>query len=282
MQTEDYKKVEEAIHYLRAHATCQPNLEEVSEQVGLSLFHFQRLFQRWAGVSPKRFLQFVTSQHARKLLKSSNSLLETSWDVGLSGSGRLHDLFVAVDAVTPGEFKAGGAGLTIKWGIHPSPFGACLVGVTTRGICALHFIDDEPATALARLQNDWPSAELVQDELLTATTVNEIFALLGGRAQKPLPLLLKGTNLQLQVWQALLKIPSGQVCSYGEIARAIGKPKAARAVGSAIGNNPIGWLIPCHRVLRGDGSVGGYRWGEERKLAILGQEWGEVEAKEAG
>lgn len=278
MSDTDFRKVSDAILFIRTQALAQPSLDEVAARIGLSPFHFQRLFQRWAGVSPKRFLQYLTSTHAKRRLATSASLLETSWDVGLSSSGRLHDLFVTVDAVTPGEFKSGGAGLRIDWGIHPSPFGDCLIGVTARGICALHFVDEDPETALARLSADWPAAELRQQQQHTRTSAEIIFARLNDLEQKPLPLLLKGTNLQLQVWQALLKIPHGQITSYGQIAQQIGKPGAARAVGNAIGNNPIAWLIPCHRVLRGDGHIGGYRWRTERKLAILTREWGEKES----
>ncbi len=277
MSATDYEKIAAAIRYIRSEAQFQPQLDQIARQVNLSPYHFQRLFQRFAGISPKRFLQFLTSAHAKAQLARPASLLETSWEVGLSGSGRLHDLFVSVDAVTPGEYKSGGAGLTINWGVHPSPFGDCLIGVTTRGICALHFIEYNQPLALERLQRDWPSAELHHDDGLTAMTVREVFSLLDGEQHQPLPLLLKGTNLQLQVWQALLKIPSGRVASYGQIAAAIGSPNASRAVGSVIGANPIAWLIPCHRVLRSDGGLGGYRWGEERKLAILGREWGQHE-----
>ncbi len=276
MPDTDYAKIAAAIHFIRNRALEQPVLDEVAEHLRLSPFHCQRLFQRWAGVSPKRYLQYLTSSYAKSCL-AQTSLLEASWEVGLSGSGRLHDLFVAVDAVTPGEYKSGGAGLTINWGVHPSPFGDCLIGLTERGICALHFVEDDETRAFERLRKDWPSAEFHREEAMTSLRVRKIFAILNGEQQQPLPLLLKGTNLQLQVWKALLRIPTGRITSYGQLASAIGKPKASRAVGSAIGANPIAWLIPCHRVLRSDGQLGGYRWGEERKLAILGQEWGRQE-----
>ncbi|WP_020674894.1 methylated-DNA--[protein]-cysteine S-methyltransferase [Geopsychrobacter electrodiphilus] len=273
MSQDDYQRVAQAIRFMRDRQFDQPELDEVAAHLDLSPFHFQRLFQRWAGVSPKRFLQYLTSQYAKTQLKLSASLLETSWEVGLSGSGRLHDLFVVVDAVTPGEFKTGGQGVEIRWGVHSSPFGACLIGVTTRGICALSFVDHDQEAAFLRLRQDWPNAQLTPDKLLTRATLDEVFRLLKRSDQKPLPLLLKGTNFQLQVWQALLRIPPGQITSYGKLARGMGAPNSSRAVGSAIGANPIAWLIPCHRVLRSDGLVGGYRWGEERKLAILGQEF---------
>jgi AraC family transcriptional regulator of adaptative response/methylated-DNA-[protein]-cysteine methyltransferase len=272
MIQDDYSKVATAIHFINQNSDQQPELDNVAAHLDLSPSHFQRLFQRWAGVSPKRFLKYLTSQHAKSLLKQSASLLETSCEVGLSGGGRLHDLFVVVDTVTPGEFKSGGEGLEVRWGIHPSPFGDCLIAMTSRGICALNFVDDNPHAALERLHKDWPAAQLVNDEILAGARVREVFALMDGQPRKPLALLLKGTNFQLQVWRALLEIPSGQVRSYGQLARQVGNPTGSRAVGTAIGANPVAWLIPCHRVLRGDGTIGGYRWGEERKLAILGQE----------
>lgn len=273
MAYEDYAKIAAAIAFIRKEANNQPELAKIAAHIGLSSFHLQRLFQRWAGVSPKRFLQYLTSQHAKQLLRQSRPLLETSYELGLSSSGRLHDLFVAIDAVTPGEFRSGGTGLTIHWGVHPSPFGDCLIGLTTRGVVALQFIDSDPQAAVQRLKHDWPNALFGKDEALTEATLQRVFSLLTSRPQKPLPLLLRGTNFQLRVWQALLQIPAGELTTYGQIARQLGSPGSARAVGSAIGQNPVAWLIPCHRVLRGDGGLGGYRWGEERKLAILGQEF---------
>ena len=278
MATDDYAKIAAAIRFIRKEANNQPKLATVAAHIGLSPFHLQRLFQRWAGVSPKRFLQYLTSQHAKQLLRQAQPLLETSYAVGLSSAGRLHDLFVAIDAVTPGEFSSRGEGLTINWGIHPGPFGDCLIGLTTRGILALQFVDQDPQPVLQRLKHDWPKARLSKDERLTGATLREVFALLTREQQRPLPLLLRGTNFQLRVWQALLQIPAGQISTYAQIARHIGSPGSARAVGSAIGQNPIAWLIPCHRVLRTDGGLGGYRWGEERKLAILGQEFAHTEA----
>ncbi len=277
MAYDDYAKIAAAIRFIRTEVTNQPELAEVAAHIGLSPFHLQRLFQRWAGVSPKRFLQYLTSQHAKQLLKQSQPLLETSYDIGLSSAGRLHDLFVAIDAVTPGEFKSGGEGLEINWGVHSSPFGDCFIGLTTRGIVALQFVDIDPQPALQRLKNDWPHARFSKNEQLTDAALREIFALFTNKQQKPLPLLLRGTNFQLRVWQALLRIPAGQISTYGQIARQLGSPGSARAVGSAIGQNPVAWLIPCHRVLRTDGGLGGYRWGEERKLAILGQEFAQTD-----
>jgi len=267
----DYQRIARAIHFIRERAEAQPTLDEVAEFLGLSPFHFQRLFSRWAGVSPKRFLQHLTAEHARALLRSSKTVLETSFEVGLSGPGRLHDLLVAVEGATPGEIRSGGAELVIGYGLHATPFGDCLLAATARGICRLEFIDGGPAEAVARLRAAWPEAQIREDRELSAGYCRRIFHPVAHDGQ--LTLQLRGTNFQLQVWQALLRIPAGTVTSYGDLAARLGAPSASRAVGSAVGRNPIGYLIPCHRVLRGDGELGGYRWGTERKLAILGREW---------
>jgi len=267
----DYQRIARAIRYIQQRADDQPSLEEVAEVLQLSPYHFQRLFKRWAGVSPKRFLQHLTAARARELLRDSRTVLETSFEVGLSGPGRLHDLLVAVEAATPGEVRSGGVDLAIAWGRHATPYGDCLLAVTPRGICRLEFIDGESAVALERLRAAWPEARILEDQGGTAELCRRIFA--PAARTGPLTLLLRGTNFQLQVWQALLRIPAGAVTSYGELAARLGNPAASRAVGSAVGQNPIGYLIPCHRVLRGDGGLGGYRWGTERKQAILGREW---------
>ena len=277
MHDQDYQRIATAIHYVRATALQQPSLEQIAAQVGLSPHHFQRLFKRFAGVSPKRFLQHLTTEHAKQLLRQSTSVLDTSFAVGLSSPGRLHDLLVQVEAVTPGEYKSGGAGLTISYGRHASPFGDCLLATTARGICRLSFIDNDFADALQTLQNAWPNAELQQDEAITAPLAAQIFQ--PPTSAKPLPLLLSGTNFQLKVWQALLQIPPGAITSYGYLAEKLNHPGASRAVGTAVGQNPIGYLIPCHRVLRGDGNPGGYRWGLKRKLAILGCEFSQTATK---
>lgn len=277
MQEQDYHRIAKAIKFLRDSALDQPTLDEAARQVGLSPYHFQRLFKRFAGVSPKRFLQHLTSEHAKQLLRQSASVLETSFAVGLSSPSRLHDLMINVEAVTPGEMKSGGKELRIDYGIHPTPFGDCLLAQTKRGICRLEFIDtDNQQQILQRLQTDWPQAELREKNRTTAASVTQIFAL-QQPAQTPLTLLLRGTNFQLKVWQALLKIPPGAITSYGNLAKQLGQPTASRAIGTAIGKNPIGYLIPCHRVLRGDGDIGGYRWGIERKQAILGCEFSRLE-----
>lgn len=273
MADQDYQRIAEAIHFLHQSALDQPSLDEAARQVGLSPHHFQRLFKRFAGVSPKRFLQHLTCEHAKSLLLQSASVLETSLAVGLSGPGRLHDLLINAEAVTPGEYKSGGMGITIHYGRHPTPFGDCLIGLTERGICRLEFVTPEKEKTIPqRIQQAWPKAQLQVEARKTAAVVQQIFS--APAEDKPsLPLLLlRGTNFQLKVWQALLQIPPGTITSYGNLAKQLGQPTASRAVGTALGQNPIGYLIPCHRVLRGDGSLGGYRWGEERKLAILGRE----------
>jgi AraC family transcriptional regulator of adaptative response/methylated-DNA-[protein]-cysteine methyltransferase len=268
----DYRRIEAVIRFLEANAGEQPSLEDAARAAGLSEFHLQRLFRRWAGVSPKRFLQYLTVQHAKRALRDGLSVLATAYEAGLSGPGRLHDLFVAVDAVTPGEYKALGSGLEVRYGTASSPFGECLLAVTARGVCGLEFVTTpERDAAVERLQRAWPGARLVRDASLARETAGRIFAP-AGRKREPLTLFLKGTNFQLKVWQALLQIPAGAATSYGALAVAIDQPGAARAVGSAVGRNPIAYLIPCHRVLRESGKVGDYRWGAERKQAILGWE----------
>ena len=269
----DYGRIEAAIHYLEENFQAQPSLAEIASHVGLSEYHFQRLFSRWAGTSPKRFLQFLTIQHAKKLLADSQSILDATYEAGLSSPSRLHDLFVTHEAITPGEFKQKGAGLTIQYGFHDSPFGECLIALTERGICGLQFVaDDGREAALAELKASWPQAEFVADEEATRPYVDPIFNLSDREERPSLPLYLKGTNFQIQVWQALLKIPAGTAVSYGTVAQMIGNPKASRAVGSAVSHNPVGYLIPCHRVIRQAGVLGDYRWGSSRKKAILGWE----------
>ena len=268
----DYRRIEAVIHFLDAHAQEQPSLSEVAQAVGLSEFHLQRLFRRWAGVSPKRFLQFLTVQHAKQALREGLSVLATTYETGLSGPGRLHDLFVSVEGVTPGQYKEWGRDLEIRYGFAATPFGECFVAATDRGICALDFVvDDDRTTPAERLERTWPGATRRDDPAAAAADVERIFGS-GGDRSKPLTLLLKGTNFQLQVWQALLQIPAGAATSYGALAELLDRPTAARAVGAAVGRNPIAYIIPCHRVLRESGAFGGYHWGEARKRAILGWE----------
>lgn len=265
----DYERIVRAIEYLRRHATAQPHLAAVARHVHLSEHHFQRLFTRWAGVSPKRFLQHLTVEHAKMRLAASRSALELASDVGLSGPGRLHELFVTLEAMSPGEYRAGGAGQRIGYGIVDSPFGPCFIASTARGICALRFLDGDDG--VSSLEREWPRARIEPNEKTAAALAQRIFGALRS-PDRPLALLVKGTNFQVQVWRALLKIPYGELSTYGRLARILGRPSAARAVGAAVGANPVAWLVPCHRVIRESGELGGYRWGIERKAAMLGWE----------
>ena len=273
MGSSDYRRVERAIQYLDGHAQEQPSLREVARHAGLSEFHFQRLFHRWAGVTPKAFLQCHTLTRAKALLGGSGSLLETSLELGLSGSGRLHDLFLNLEAMTPGEFKRRGDGLDIHWGVHATPFGEALFAVTPRGLCALSFLEGETrAEAVASLQQRWPGAQLTEASIRTEPIAAEVVARMHGTAVRPLSLVLKGSPFQIKVWEALLTIPEGGLLSYQGLAGRIGSPNACRAVGTALATNPIGYLIPCHRVIRATGALGDYRWGGTRKRALLGVE----------
>lgn len=267
----DYRRIADALAYLQAHADAQPDLASVARHTGLSEHHFQRLFTRWAGVSPKRFLQFLTVGDAKRRLAETRNTLDLSAEIGLSGSGRLHDLFVTLEALTPGEARSGGAGIDIRWGIHDTPFGRAVIGLTARGVCALHFIDSDDE-AIKRLHEDWPRASLDHQPAVTEKTARRIFTPMSQQQRAPLSVLVKGSNFQIQVWRALLALPAGAVTTYSDIAAALDSPGAARAVGSAVGANPITWLIPCHRVIRASGVLTGYRWGSARKAAILGWE----------
>jgi AraC family transcriptional regulator of adaptative response/methylated-DNA-[protein]-cysteine methyltransferase len=266
---DDYQRIEQALHFLEEHYQRQPELKEIAESVGLSEYHFQRVFTRWAGISPKRFLQFITKENAKELLKRS-SVLDASYSVGLSSPGRLHDLFIHTEAVTPGEYKTRGEGLTIRYGFHATPFGEALLGLTERGICHLSFIQHGHETALSNLKADWKHAALLEDSSATGPLIAPVFAL--GDSPTPLSLYLVGTNFQLKVWEALLKVPQGSVTTYEQIAAQIGHARALRAVGTAVGHNPIAYLIPCHRVIRKMGEFGNYRWGLARKKALIGWE----------
>jgi AraC family transcriptional regulator of adaptative response/methylated-DNA-[protein]-cysteine methyltransferase len=270
--SEDYLRIEQAIQYLDNHYKDQPGLEELAASIGLSEFHFQRIFTRWAGISPKRFLQFLTREGARDLLNRSENLLDTTHQVGLSSLGRLHDLFVTTEAVTPGEYKSHGAGVTIRYGLHPTPFGKCLIGVTEHGICHLSFVQTSEGEAIDALVNQWKQAQMIEDHRATAPFVEPIFDL-SQRGKGPLQLHLRGTNFQLKVWEALLNIPAGAVTTYEGIAAMIGNPGALRAVGTAVGHNPVAVLIPCHRVIRKVGEFGNYRYGAPRKKALLAREY---------
>ena len=273
MGNSDYSRVAEAIQYLEAHASSQPSLPEVAAHVGLSEFHFQRLFHRWAGVTPKAFLQCLTLGRAKAMLQDSRSLLDASLELGLSGPSRLHDLFLSVEAMTPGTFKRGGEGLTIQWGVHDTPFGEALLAVTTRGLCGLSFLGDASrGEAIRGLERRWPEADLAEAPERTEPIAAEVSARMQGTPGQPLSLVLKGSPFQVKLWEALLTIPEGQVTSYQGLARRIQAPGASRAVGTALSMNPIGYLIPCHRVIRATGAIGDYRWGGVRKQALLAME----------
>lgn len=268
---DDYQRIEKAILFLEKNALRRPDLKEIAQAVNLSEYHFQRLFKRWAGISPKRFLQALTLEHTKEILKNSGSLLNITYEAGLSSPGRLHDLFVNMEAVTPDEFRNQGERLTIRYGFHPSPFGECLVAITERGISNLAFVPQGDRTKVIReLKKQWKHAEILEDASATKVYADSIFG--AAKTDTPLTLHPKGTNFQIKVWQALLKIPRGAVASYEDIARRIGNPHAVRAVANAVAHNPVAYLVPCHRVIRKTGAVGGYRWGSARKKAILAWE----------
>jgi AraC family transcriptional regulator, regulatory protein of adaptative response / methylated-DNA-[protein]-cysteine methyltransferase len=277
---DDYRLIESAIAYLSEHFREQPDLSEVAAAVGLSDFHFQRLFKAWAGISPKRFVQFLTLEYAKGVLADSRSLLDASYDAGLSGPGQLHDLFVSLEAVTPGEYRSGGRGLAISYAIHDSPFGPSLIAATARGICGLYFLREDgsqgqseggPAgRALAELRHEWPAATLSENVAATRPLAARIFA--PENDGDALRVIVKGTNFEVQVWQALLRIPSGRVLAYEDVARMVGRPRAVRAVGQAVAHNPVSYLIPCHRVIQKSGAFGNYGGGLLRKRAILAWE----------
>lgn len=269
---DDYDRIEQAIRYLETHFRDQPDLNEVAENINLSEYHFQRLFSRWVGISPKRFLQYLTKEYAKGLLRQPVDLLEATYASGLSSPGRLHDLFVQTEAVTPGEYKNQGHGVVIRYGFHATPFGECLIAVTGRGICHLAFVQGSREAALIQARAGWRKAEFIQDQTGTRPYASQVFTPPGGRWDS-LPLLLNGTNFQIKVWEALLRIPSGSVVTYENIAAAVGMPGAARAVGQAVGRNPLAVIIPCHRVIRKDGDFGDYRYGSARKKALLGWEF---------
>ena len=268
----DYDRIAEAISYIAGRVHNQPGLEEVAAHVHLSPFHFQRLFSRWAGVTPKRFLQVLTVERAKQLLNESKPLLEISDSLGLSSGSRLYDHFVQLEAATPGEFKKGGRGLTIEFAVHDTPFGEAFIATTPRGICSFAFgghadVDNQ----LADLYKKWPSATLNENPDRTQDVVQAMFDT-RKKPDQPLSLHVQGTNFQISVWKALLRIPPASVTSYSRLASAIGRPGSARAVGLAVGANPVAFLIPCHRVIRQSGGLGGYHWGETRKQAILAWE----------
>lgn len=274
---ETYELMRQAIMFIRQHHRLQPNLATIAQHVNLSEYHFQRLFTHWAGISPKRFSQYLTLDYAKSKIAETRSLLELSAESGLSSPGRLHDLFVTLEAMSPGEYKTAGTGLEIRFGIHETPFGVCFIAITHRGICKLGFLD-RPNEALIKyeLQTAWPNATVVYENQATEKICRQIFYT---PHRSPVTLHIKGTNFQIQVWQALLKIPLGGLSTYQGLAKSLGRPTAARAVGNAVGCNPVGYLIPCHRVIRSSGETGGYRWGVERKTVLLGWEASQAEVQ---
>ncbi|MFM5081784.1 bifunctional transcriptional activator/DNA repair enzyme AdaA [Aeromonas veronii] len=264
----DYARIADAIRFIASQVERQPTLDEIAAHVHLSPFHFQRLFSRWAGVTPKRYLQVLTLERAKALLQESRPLLEVADTLGLSSGSRLYDHFVQLEAVTPGEYKQRGAGLVIDHGVHNTPFGQAFVALTPRGVCNFSFLDDQaPEAPLATLAQHWPDATLQEAPSRTQGVINTMFD--GRKApDRPISLHVSGTNFQISVWRALLQIPPAKVVSYAQVASAVGNPKAARAVGLAVGANPVALMIPCHRVIQQNGKLGGYHWGETRKQAI--------------
>jgi AraC family transcriptional regulator of adaptative response/methylated-DNA-[protein]-cysteine methyltransferase len=282
--TNDYEVVCRAIAFLSEHWTDQPDLDLLAKHMGLSPAHCQKLFKRWCGLSPKEFLQAITIDNARSLLEGSSSLLDCAHDVGLSGSGRLHDLFVDHIAMTPGDYKRRGEGLEMGYGFHTSPFGEALVIATDRGVAGMAFVNEDIGQTRAETLDDmrrrWPNAIYSERPEMTAPHAAQVFDPSVWSPEQPVRLVLIGTDFEVRVWESLLKIPMGRAVNYTDIARHIGKPTASRAVGSAVGRNPISFVVPCHRVLRADGSLGGYHWGLTRKRALIGWETGHVASSE--
>ncbi|HEX5001864.1 MAG TPA: methylated-DNA--[protein]-cysteine S-methyltransferase [Bacteroidia bacterium] len=270
-QHHNYFRIAEAIEFIKSNFKAQPNLDEVAEHVHLSPFHFQRLFTEWAGTTPKKFLQYTSIEHAKKLLKDKQAtLFDAAFDTGLSGTGRLHDLFITIEGMTPAEYKNGAKNLSIYYSFAASPFGNIMVASTSKGICSLAFEDDE-AEALLNLKQKFPNAAFYKKSDPIQQNALSIFQNDWNKLAE-IKLHLKGTDFQLKVWEALLKIPMGKLSTYGTVAGQIGKIKASRAVGTAIGSNPVAFLIPCHRVIQSSGKIGGYMWGNTRKTAIIGWE----------
>ena len=269
----DYEQIAEAIAYIRDNTTSQPSLEQIASRIGLSPWHFQRKFREWVGVSPKRFLEFLTVQHAKELLDKSASVLDAALDLGLSGPGRLHDQFVTIEAVTPGQYKRLGNGLKIYYGVHPCPIGMMLLALTDKGICELAFGSKEIMEKEAEdLVMRWPAARIYHDAQRTAPTADRLFSprnASGDGRESGFHLFVKGTNFQVNVWRALLRVPEGNLISYKQLAWLTGNPAAVRATASAVGANPVSYLIPCHRILRSTGELGGDHWGIERKRALI-------------
>jgi AraC family transcriptional regulator, regulatory protein of adaptative response / methylated-DNA-[protein]-cysteine methyltransferase len=278
---QDYDMIRRAITFLSEHWLAHPPLEELAAHLGLSAGHTQKVFKRWCGLSPKDFVLAITVDRARALLDGSASVLDTAHEVGLSGGGRLHDLFVTHEAMTPGDYRRRGEGLTLSYGFHPSVFGETLLMCTERGLAGLAFINEDigqsRSAALADMTSRWPRATYLEQPALTEPFARDIFDPSRWRRDNPVRLVMIGTDFEIRVWEALLKIPMGRAVSYADIARHLGQPTASRAVGSAVGRNPVSFVVPCHRVLRGDGTLGGYHWGLTRKRALIGWETGRIQ-----
>ncbi|HEX4120864.1 MAG TPA: methylated-DNA--[protein]-cysteine S-methyltransferase [Verrucomicrobiae bacterium] len=268
----DYERIARVIRFLDQQPASQPSLSTLAKAAGMSEFHFHRLFRKWAGTTPKQFLQCMTFEHVRDLLAQGGSVLDAAFEAGLSGPGRLHDLCVNLEAASPGEIKSGGAGWVIQAGFGSTPFGRCLVAQSPRGICHLSFVDAGPKAVWDEMTRLWPNAQWKRDDARARSLLGEVFTQPGDSGPLQLTAFVQGTAFQVRVWRALMRIPSGQLTTYGRLASAIGEPKAARAVGSAVGSNEVAWLIPCHRVIRETAAFGGYRWGELRKRAIFAHE----------
>jgi len=280
MSAADAQRIERAILFLEEHWRRQPSLDEAARAIGLSSYHFQRLFRRWAGVSPKRFVQYLTLDHARTALAEGRSVLETAYDSGLSSASRLHDLFVTFEAVTPGQFKERGGHVAIEYGYAATPFGEGFFALTTRGLCGLMFVAHGTRGAVTEdFRRRWPRASMRRNDEAARAVARRVFAT--READTPLSLDLRGTNFQIKVWEALLRIPPAALASYADIASAIGQPTAQRAVASAVARNPVAYLIPCHRVIRSSGAFGAYRWGAAKKKALVGWEAAQRDAVSA-
>ena len=272
----DYAVVKRAIEFISTHWRDQPSIDEIAEQAGLSPSHFQHVFKRWAGLTPKAFLQAITIERARELLRDSATVLDAAYGVGLSGPSRLHDLFVTHEALTPGDYRRDD--LTLQYGFHPSPFGEAIIIAAPRGMAGLGFVDGDREETLADMARRWPRARFVRDDAATAPYARRVFDPTFWRPDRPLRVVMIGTDFEVRVWETLLNVPMGRATTYSDIARKIGRPKAARAVGAAVGRNPISFVVPCHRVLGRSGALTGYHWGLARKQAIIGWEAGQVRA----